>query len=404
MLTPKRLAARTYPGIQELHSNLKKLTDSLSRPRMSHPAELRSFSGRFRQALRTRSFDDVSTVVERLLAQEDELSADARIALHTTLGNAHHFVAVILPLFYEEKTLLLLCDSKQQIDLAYSEYGRLLSTCSSYPQLKVLWNQLREQKTLFRTIAQRIIDKKFWKTAIIHRVSDNEDESMSRKRAVFNPTNPSNYPEEQFYKMYSETSYVVDSTTNQVEYHVFVSVDCPSTDDELRDLLADRHGDKFIDENWFRGAHVLNLHCIRQLKDWMEEVTPALLKSISSCTHIRRSGQREDRQVAKDERSAMIATGVLVDQNGYLRPPHNTGSMDEDSRFDLLQANEHILDGVIYVETSFPFCEANIRLQGRSFHGCFDSGRLKESTTTVLHLVCSNFPFRITTDAICSQD
>ena len=145
-----------------------------------------------------------------------------RTVLHTTLRNAHHFVAVILPLFYDLNTLLLLCYSKQHVEHTYSEYGKLLSTSSSYPRLKLLWNEIREQKERFRTIAKRIIDKKLWKRAIIHRVSDNEDESMSRKLAVFNPTNPSDYPEEQFYKMYSETSYVVHSTTNQVEYHVFV--------------------------------------------------------------------------------------------------------------------------------------------------------------------------------------
>jgi hypothetical protein len=178
--------------------------------------------------------------------------------------------------------------------------------------------------------------------------------------------------------MDSETSYVVDSTTKQVEYHVFVSVDCPETDDELKKLLAAHPGDKFVDEKWFRGAHVLNLDRFLPLKEWMDEVGPALLNILSPCRHIRRSPDREDPQVAKDEQSAMIATGVLVDQQGHLRPPHNTGKMDEDSRFDILQANEHILDGVIFVKSSFHFCEANIRLPGRSFPGCFDSGMSQE--------------------------
>jgi hypothetical protein len=404
MVTPEKLAARTYPGIQELHSKLKSLTDSLSQPRISHNAQPRPFPPSFRQYLYACSFNSVSAVVERLLSQVHELSADARIALHTTLSNAHHFVAVILPLFYEHETLLVLCDSKQHIDLAYSEHGRLLTTCHLYPRLKSQWKEIGQQKKRFRNIAKHIIDEKFWERVTIHRVTDNEDESMSGKRAVLNPTNPSDYPEERFYKMYSETSYVVDSTTNQVEYHVLVSFNCPETDDELRELIARRKGDKFVDEKWFIGAHVLNLHRVKPLKEWMDEVTPALLKSISLCRHVRRSTNREDRQVAKDEQSAMIATGVLVDQNGHLRPPHNTPNTDEDARFELLQANEHILDGVIFVRSSFPFCEANIRLARRSFHGCFDSGMLKELKTTVFHLVCSNFPFRITTDAICSQD
>jgi hypothetical protein len=54
-----------------------------------------------------------------------------RESLSTLHSNAHHFVAVILPLFYEHETLLLLCDSKEHIDLAYSKSGQFISTCSS---------------------------------------------------------------------------------------------------------------------------------------------------------------------------------------------------------------------------------------------------------------------------------
>jgi len=382
MATPEDLACRTYPGVQELHSKLKTLTATLSWPRISYPAEASAFLNAHRNELRNEllalSCDPICGVVERLLQTQHELSADARIALYSTLSNAHHFVAVILPLFYEHEALLVLCDSKQHIDIAYSKYGRHLSTCSLYPKFKSLWDEIRKQKDRFQKIAGQIKTEKPWKRAIIHRVTDNEDESMRGKRAVFNPTNPSDYPAEQFYTMDSETSYVVDSTTKQVEYHVFVSVDCPETDDELKKLLAAHPGDKFVDEKWFRGTHVLNLDRFLPLKEWMDEVGPALLNSLSSCRHIRRSPDREDPQVAKDEQSAMIATGVLVDQQGHLRPPHNTGKMDEDSRFDILQANEHILDGVIFVKSSFHFCEANIRLPGRSFPGCFDSGMSQE--------------------------
>ena len=397
MVTSEKLAVRTYPGIQELHSKLKTLTDSLSLSQISHPPELLSFSHRFRRQLYLDSFDSIFAVVEKLLAQDDpqyELSADARIALRTTLSNAHHFVAVILPLFYDCETLLFLFDSKQHIDDVYGQYGHhLLSASQLYPRLTALWTEIGNQKKKFRTIVERIISKKFWKNPIIHRVSDGEDESMSHKRAVFNPTNLSDYPEDKFYKMYSETSYVVDSTTNQVEYHLFVSVDCRLTDDEIKVMVAKRNATDFLDENWFRGAHILNLHHIRQVKEWMEEVAPALIESVSLCKHVQRSKNREDRQVAKDTGSRMIATGVHVDQHGYLRPPHNTGKMDENLRFDLMQANDHILDGVVFVNSLFSFSKANVRLQKRSSLGCFNTGRFKESNIMLLHLVCSPFLF-----------
>ena len=209
---------------------------------------------------------------------------------------------------------------------------------------------------------------------------------MSGKRGVFNPTNPSDYSEDKFYQMYSETSYVVDSTTNQVEFHLFVSIDCPLTDDKIKVVIAKRNQDNFLDEKWFRGAHILNLDKVRQVKEWMEEMSPVLMESMSLCRHVQRSKRREDQQVARDEGSGMMATGVNVDQNGHLRPPHNAGKMEEDLRFDLLRANDHILDGVIFVKSSFPFSKVNPRSQKCSSHRCLDTGRLKKLNITLLHV------------------
>ena len=112
MVTSEKLSAWTYPGIQELHSKLKSLIDSLSLSPISHHAEHRSISSNIRYHLNSLSFHNVSIVLERLLDAQTELSADARITLHTTLSNANHFVAVILPLFYNRVTLLLLYDDK----------------------------------------------------------------------------------------------------------------------------------------------------------------------------------------------------------------------------------------------------------------------------------------------------
>ena len=110
MVTSEKLAARTYPGIQELHSRLKEYIYTLS-PRhspISHPPERVPFPRPFHNTLYTSPFDSVCSAVKNLLLRVDQLSADARITLHTTLNNPHHFVAFILPYFYNSETLLLL--------------------------------------------------------------------------------------------------------------------------------------------------------------------------------------------------------------------------------------------------------------------------------------------------------
>jgi len=46
----------------------------------------------------------------------------------------------------------------------------------------------------------------------------------------------------------------------------FVSVNCPLTDAEIKDILARRKPNDFIREKWFVGAHVVNLHRIRHVR------------------------------------------------------------------------------------------------------------------------------------------
>ena len=60
-------------------------------------------------------------------------------------------------------------------------------------------------------------------------------------------------------------------------------------------LMAKWKEDNFLDVKWFRGAHVLNLDKIHQVKEWMEQMRPALIESLSLCCHVRRSIRREDR-------------------------------------------------------------------------------------------------------------
>ena len=132
-----------------------------------------------------------------------------------------------------------------------------------------------------------------------------------------------------------------------------MTAECPLTDDELKHILAERNDDSYVKKKWFRGIHVLNLDNVRQIKEWMEEVTSTLIRNVFLRRHIKRSKKREDHNVEKSEGSRMVAIGVNVDQSGYLRPPHNTGGMEEDLRFELLQESDYVLDGIVFVYSLF---------------------------------------------------
>ena len=110
-----------------------------------------------------------------------------------------------------------------------------------------------------------------------------------------------------------------------------------------------------LKKEWFRGIHGLNLDNVCQIKEWMQEVTPALIRNVFLRRHIKRPKKREDRNVAKSEGSRMVAIGVNIDQSGYLQPPHNTGGMEEDLRFELLQESDYVLDGIVFVHVFIVF-------------------------------------------------
>ena len=82
--------------------------------------------------LYVQSFDSIADVVETLLAQIThniycQRKPESRFARYSATRTT--YVAVILPPFYEPDTPLLLCGTKEHIQSAYSEHGRLfLST------------------------------------------------------------------------------------------------------------------------------------------------------------------------------------------------------------------------------------------------------------------------------------
>jgi hypothetical protein len=72
---------------------------------------------------------------------------DLPSAVPSGLSNAHHFIAVILPLFYKEERLHLLFDTKQHIDAGYGKFAKYLPNSeSSYPGLWLLWTEIKNQK------------------------------------------------------------------------------------------------------------------------------------------------------------------------------------------------------------------------------------------------------------------
>src|SRR5436309_15431003 len=129
MGTSKKLANRTYPGLQELYFRLWKWTDTNFSP-ITLDHQLSFLSKYKRKELYRRSFQSLASILEQLLAMDDTssgLSADRRITLRTALGNPQHFAAVILQHFYELQLLLQLFDTKQLVDGVDNYYGTLFT-------------------------------------------------------------------------------------------------------------------------------------------------------------------------------------------------------------------------------------------------------------------------------------
>jgi hypothetical protein len=120
-------------------------------------------------------------------------------------------------------------------------------------------------KTKISDDPKKIKGDALWKSHLfIHRLTNYEDKSLSDKRVVLNPTNPSDYADEnQYHIMYSENSHVVGNS-EQIEFHFFVD-DCGWSDSELKLLLTDPSA-SVLDEKWFIAVHVVNLHHIVQIK------------------------------------------------------------------------------------------------------------------------------------------
>ena len=116
-----------------------------------------------------------------------------------------------------------------------------------------------------------------------------------------------------------------------------------------------------------------------------------------NCRMVRRSKQREDPCVAREDGSRMVVTNFHGDQQGCLQVTHNfKGMVDEKRKFELMSEHDHILDGVVLVKSLFSFLKANIRLPRPSFPGCGNFGRSRVLSTTPFQVVCSCFESQLT--------
>ena len=347
--TSRKLIRRTYPGLQELYHQwqglrgnstviVKEIGQDLTTP-------ARSF-------LYSSAFEPVGLCLEKLMADDDTskgMTADARVTLQTALSSAQYFAAVILMHFYSRELLIALFDTPEHIDEGYSQFIRHFVTSILYPCLQSRLKQIRIQRDVLRHMCNKVVNMRFWERIVVHRAKDDGNgKTLEGKRIVLDPMDTTQFPEDEFIHVYSEMSHIIDSTTTQVEFHVLVSEDCLKTDKEVQEIIAQRHSNNYVQEDWFYGAHVMNLDSIRRVREWMDTAVPILQKNVLKRRPVKRAKMREDKAVAKAG-SVMVAVGENVDQNGYLCQPHNTPRMEEEARFELMQESDRILDGVVFV-------------------------------------------------------
>jgi hypothetical protein len=385
---------RTYPGLQELDTRIHQIAATLpyDQPKYQHNKPF-PFPKRYRQYLYTAAFRPAATILESLLESDDELSAEGRIVLRSALGYPRQLAAILLHRFYDPQLLPHLFDNETHIIDSYSKFGQLLSPSDlnpEYPLLKALWDRIQKEKDDIRRMAQHINDEKYWQHVTIHRVHDDQNHgNIIGKRIVLDPKRTAKYSKDKFYVMKSKDSYVVGSTSpdDSIQYHLFVLESCPLSDAQLKHRLSNRDGDEFVDEEWFVGAHVTNLDKIAQVKSWMNDAVPVLKESVKKLREIGRSQKRESKEV-RQAGSKMYGTGVIADLRGNLGAVRNFPSnMPEGQKFDLMQANDYMLDGVVAVNSFDIIIPSDHRLPKLSFLFFQSIGRTKPISTMLYRQV-----------------
>jgi hypothetical protein len=392
------LAIKTYPAVQEFHANVKDFVHKRGISLISHGShQPRQFVSDCTMA----AFRAIADMIETFLRPSFALSAYARIVLWGVLSNPPLFAALVLPHFYDSDTLDLLTPDKQHTDGLFSELTsrRLPALSSSYPLFHQLWLDIHNRKKTLRQIRCILKDdfKRLLQHVTVHRVRDDEGSAeLMNKKVVLDPQNPSIFSDSEFLTMTSETSFIVgDTSDGPVQIHLFVDEQqcCGVSDARIIEILFQKGGNRGQlmkdDKSWFVGAHVVNLHRIKQIRSFMDDASPTLLCSAKELRCVKRSDIREDPDIRNMDGSRMfeVGSGNRVDQVGCLQSPHNFKKLaaEEMMKYDLLADNDYILD-VVKAVNRLAF-GANFRLLMGVFRFSRNSGGSKQTSITAYLLV-----------------
>jgi hypothetical protein len=111
------------------------------------------------------------------------------------------------------------------------------------------------------------------------------------------------------------------------------------------------NGDDFLDETWFLGAHVTNLHRIKKIAKWIDDSMEGLKTTLEKCRPCNRGPAKEAANITKEQDSRMVSASILADYDNNVQAPRNftNTKLDEQSKLEIMRANDYIHDGVILV-------------------------------------------------------
>lgn len=179
--TSEKLAARTYPALQEFHQKVNEVMNALDiKPLPNTQSRSKdSISPALRSALISRQLKAMARVLNTLYSSDDSdkddsrsLTPKARVILHSVTGSAPYFASIFLPRFFDTSFLKHLLNSRSFMDDIYSQFGKyIVSNTHLYTTLSMAWNKIRAEKKELHAIVKDITRDKPWLRVIIHQVS-----------------------------------------------------------------------------------------------------------------------------------------------------------------------------------------------------------------------------------------
>jgi hypothetical protein len=209
-----------------------------------------------RRRLLSQGWERVCTVLEEIDRQQENLSSHSRLLLRACLGQAEHFVGLVLHRFYERGLFEKLVTSKLAVKDLYGGFVQyvLSHTSCLRDSIRELQN-LKDNHAKLRKELRHAQQRAYY---YVHRVtlnpSSNSDASPSfGKRVVIDPEDPAPFLADGFYIMDSDTSFVLKpATKNHLEIHLLVTKDCPLNDEALKTFIrsSTRENHNGFDEQW----------------------------------------------------------------------------------------------------------------------------------------------------------